>query len=45
MMVVIVLMVLVGVNMLRGVRYFLRRRCGGGSERHGRQLQQGRNGE
>jgi hypothetical protein len=46
MMVVIVLMVmLMSLGRLRGVRYFLRRRGGRGSERHRRQLQQGRNGE
>jgi hypothetical protein len=45
MMVVIVLVVLVSLGMLRGARYFLLRRSAGGSERHRRQLQQGRNGK
>lgn len=45
MMVMIVLMVLVGLGVLRGARDFPLCRSAGGSERHGRQLQQGRNGE
>jgi hypothetical protein len=40
-----VLVVLVSLGMLRGVRYFLLRRSAGGSERHRRQLQQGRHGK
>lgn len=47
MMVVIVLVVLVSLMVLCGARArdFLLRRPAGGSERHGRQLQQGREGE
>lgn len=45
MQIVIVLVVLVSLGVLRGVGYFLLRRSAGGSERHRRQLQQGRHGK
>ena len=44
-LIVMMVLMLVSLGMLRGVRYFLLRRSAASSERHRRQLEQGRNGK